>query len=78
MWFKRKKPKRIIKAKENEIDRRQSGDRRSFGTQSQFPLKDGDGKLINKDRCSTPDRRIANIQVQDHHVYTNKERIKNN
>ncbi len=77
VWLKRKKPKKIIKAKENEIDRRNKSDRRSFATQTLFPLKDSGGKINSKDRCSTPDRRISNIQVKEHHVYSTKYQVKN-
>jgi hypothetical protein len=39
-------------------------DRRSFGGKSAFPLKTKGGCLVEKDRRSTPDRRLGNIHLE--------------
>jgi len=67
----------VVSVKKTEIERRIKSDRRSFDLATQFPVINRNGKLIKQDRRSTPDRRIANIQVKEHHVYSNKSRVKN-
>ena len=62
--FKRKKSNVPSKQNVYKGDRRDKEDRRSFTPARVFPIIDQFGKLINKDRRSMPDRRIANIQVK--------------
>jgi hypothetical protein len=39
-------------------------DRRDFGGKTSFPLKTNGGCLVEKDRRSTPDRRLGNIHLE--------------
>lgn len=66
--FKKNKPKQKYKIKTYKADRRNNKDRRSFGAASEFPLFDSKGNLVKKDRRVLPDRRIANIQVQENQI----------
>lgn len=62
--IKRRKSKESSKQKVYKGNRRDKEDRRSFTPARVFPIIDQFGRLINKDRRSMPDRRIANIQVK--------------
>lgn len=46
-------------------DRRQSIDRRLRVLKTEFPLVDSDGRYIKADRRNAPDRRLANIKVNE-------------
>ena len=48
------------------IDRRESEDRRSFESPGIVPIININGKVIHHDRRCTPDRRIANIHVEEY------------
>lgn len=54
-------------------DCRVKEDRRSFTPARVFPLIDQFGRLINKDRRSMPDRRIANIKVKEEQFHSVKK-----
>ncbi len=61
--------KRQAQAKPYLNNRRgESEDRRVFGPPTRFPFIDGTGKIIKVDRRSTPDRRLANIQVREDYL----------
>ena len=77
MWFKVEKTKEIVDAKVAEMDRRRESDRRTFG-RAKFPVINRIGKLINRDRRSMPDRRIANIKVNELDVNFDKKQFKKN
>ena len=54
---------RFIKTDDDD-DRRDKKDRRSFHAERDFPLKTKDGVIVTKDRRKTPDRRLSNISVE--------------
>ena len=74
--FKTGKLKKLFKTKPYKADRREKTDRRSFGLSPKFPFIKTDGIVVNRDQRSRPDRRIANIQVKEHHVYFDDEQFK--
>ena len=71
--FKRGKCKVSSKQKVYKDHRGEKEDRRSFAPSRVFPLIDQFGRLIGKDRRSMPDRRIANIQVKEQQISSNKK-----
>lgn len=66
--FKRRKNKVSSQLFVYKGDLRDKVDRRSFAPARAFPLIDQYGGLVNQDRRSMPDRRIANIQVKLHYL----------
>ncbi len=77
MWgLKRPGKAKSSTAKPSIINRRgEKADRRAFGPPTQFPFIDGNGKLVKVDRRTVPDRRLANIQVKEDHLYFDKSRF---
>ncbi len=67
-----------VKANSYETNRREKEDRRTFGPSIQFPIVDSSGRVVNKDRRTMPDRRIANIQVKAHCLHINRKSLKIN
>ena len=51
-------------------------DRRSFDSPTQVPIIEIKGKVIQKDRRSIPDRRIANIKIEKHLFYFDDDSFK--
>ncbi len=75
--FKRSTPKKPVKTEPYKSDRRdEKKDRRSFGLSPKFPFITTKGKIIQCDRRSRPERRIANIQVETLHSYIDDEKFK--
>ena len=52
-------------------------DRRSFSPPIRFPFVDGHGKIVNIDRRTQPDRRLANIEVKEDHLNFDRKRFIN-
>ncbi len=51
------------------LDHRTQADRRSFEPPSKFPVITSNGIVIQRDRRRLPDRRIANIMVEEVNCY---------
>ncbi|MDH3830586.1 MAG: hypothetical protein OEV12_05985 [Gammaproteobacteria bacterium] len=45
------------------VNRRKSGERRSFGRSEIFPFTDKNGCVLHKSRSRTPDRRLNSLEV---------------
>lgn len=53
-----------FKKTNDEDDRRDTIDRRSFTRERDFPLKSKSGSIVTKDRRTSPERRLSNISVE--------------
>ncbi len=58
------------------LDHREQEDRRSFESPSKFPVINTKGKVVQRDRRRLPDRRLANIMVEEVDCYFDEKVFK--